>query len=126
VDSDFGVGEVVVPDASTELEDEFCFGEDFVDDEGGVVEVGGEVDWVVGFLVVGDSDFDVAVGVGFGGEVWSVVEPVGDPCDDAVFVTCGGGDGGELFEPVDVVVASVGWDGVEGFIGGCVVWCFWG
>lgn len=126
VDSDFGVGEVVVHDTSAELEDEFCFGEDLVDDEGGVVEVGGEVDWVVGFLVVGDSDFDVAVGVGFGGEVWSVVEPVGDPGDDAVFVTCGGGDGGELFEPVDVVVASVGWDGVEGFIGGCVVWGFWG
>ena len=121
VDSDFGVGEVVVHDTSAELEDEFCFGEDFVDDEGGVVEVSGEVDWVVGFGVVVDSDFDVAVGVGFGGEVWSLVEPVGDPCDDAVFVTCGGGDGGEFFEPVDVGVPAVGGDGVEGFIGGCVV-----
>ena len=65
MDSYFCVWEVVVHDASSELEDEFCFGEDFVDDEGGVVEVCGEVDWVVGFLVVGDSYFDVAVGVCF-------------------------------------------------------------
>ncbi len=79
--------------------------------------MGGEVDWVVGFLVVGDSDFDVAVGVGFGGEVWSLVEPVGDPRDDAVFMACGGGDGGEFFEPLDVVRASVIWNGVEGLIG---------
>ena len=79
----------------------------------------GEVDWVVCFGVVVDADFDVAVGVGFGGEVWALVEPVGDPGDDAVFVTCGGGDCGEFFEPLDVGLGSVGWDSVFlGLLGG--------
>ena len=117
--ADFCVWEVVVHDAASELEGEFGFGEDLVDDEGGVVEVCGEVDWVGFFLVVGDADFDVAVGVGFGGEVWALVEPVGDPVDDAVFVSGGGGDFGEYFEPLDVGVGSVFGDGVFlGFFGG--------
>ncbi len=65
VDSYFGVWEVVVHDAASELKGEFGFGENLVDDEGGMVEVGGEIDWVFCFFVVGESDFDVAMGVGF-------------------------------------------------------------
>ena len=79
----------------------------------------GEVDGVVCFGVVVDSDFDVAVGVCFGVEVWAFVDPVGDPGDDAVFVTGGGGDCGEFFEPLDVGLSAVIGNGV-------LCWLLWG
>lgn len=97
-----GGGEVVVHDAAAEGEFGEAGGDDALDDEGGMVEVGGEVEGRVGAWGVAEGDGDVAGGVERACEVGAIGEPAADPGDDALLAAGGGGDLREFKEPAEV------------------------
>src|SRR5690606_25174257 len=99
-------------------------GDDALDDEGGVVEVSGDVDGAAALRGGGRApggvrlDDEVAGGVGREGEVGALADPALNPSDDAVFAAGGGGDLGESEERV-VGGREVGFGGVVGVLGHC-------
>lgn len=95
-------GEVVVHDAAAEGEFGESGGDDALDHEGGMVEVGGEVEGGFGAGGVAQGDGDVAGGVLRAGEVGAFGEPAVDPGDDALLAAGGGGDLREVEEPAEV------------------------
>src|SRR5690606_26038534 len=108
-----GVFEEDVHDAAAEGNLDGAGGDDALDDEGGVVEVSGDVDGAAIGRGRGRApggvrlDAEVAGGVGRESQVRTLSDPVFDPSDDAVLAAGGCGDLGQGEEPV---VGGVGAD----------------